>query len=171
MMKMIEAGGIEVLTDHIRTPNQDNPRGYYEFERVKALPDGDTAWLDDSIGKAVKVISQLLLHLPASHTFKVLFVRRAMREILASQKRMLENRGEEADHVHDEAMALLFERHLDRVFAWMAEQANVSYLEVDYNRIVRDPLPPAREIAAFLGGDLDVEAMVSVVDPSLYRNR
>ena len=31
MMKMLEAGGMQVLTDNIRTPDEDNPKGYYEF--------------------------------------------------------------------------------------------------------------------------------------------
>jgi hypothetical protein len=93
MMQMLEAGGITVLTDGIREPDEDNPRGYYEFERVKALPKGDYEWLESARGKAVKVVSALLEYLPPEYNYKVIFMHRRMEEILASQRKMLIRRG------------------------------------------------------------------------------
>src|SRR5437899_574640 len=101
MMKMLEAGGMEPLTDHVRTADEDNPKGYYEFERVKDL-EKDQTWLEDAKGRYVKVISMLLKHLPAGYTYKVIFMRRTMEEILASQRKMLVRRGESPDRVADE---------------------------------------------------------------------
>ncbi|HNT78081.1 MAG TPA: sulfotransferase family protein [Anaerolineae bacterium] len=171
MMKMLEAGGLEVLTDHIRTPNEDNPKGYYEFERVKKLPDGDVAWLPEAQGRVVKIISALLKHLPPTHTYKVLFMRRRMSEILASQQQMLVRRGEATDKVSDEEMTRLFEKHLEETFAWMAQQPNLTCLEVDYNAMLADPRPQVAQLQAFLDMDLDTQAMLAVVDPELYRQR
>ncbi|MBN1246468.1 MAG: sulfotransferase family protein [Anaerolineae bacterium] len=171
MMRMLERGGLSVLQDGIREPNADNPKGYYEFERVKKLPQGDVAWLPEAQGKVVKVIAALLVHLPDTHTYKVLFMRRKMEEILASQRRMLVRRGEDPDAVDDAEMARLFEKHLAQVYAWMAQQANLSYLDVDYNAALADPLPAAKAVRAFLGLPLDEIAMASVVDPTLYRQR
>ena len=37
MMKMLEAGGLAPMTDSIREADIDNPKGYYEYERVKDL--------------------------------------------------------------------------------------------------------------------------------------
>ena len=37
LMKMLEAGGLPVVADGIRTADEDNPKGYYEDERVKGL--------------------------------------------------------------------------------------------------------------------------------------
>lgn len=170
VMKMLEAGGITPLTDHIRTANDDNPLGYYEFERVKKLKDGDTTWLPEAEGKAVKVIAALLTYLPPDYEYRVLFMRRKMEEILASQAKMLENRGEKSD-VEDTKMAELFERHVQKVRAWMNSQPNLLYLDVDYNTILADPLPQVRQINQFLGGKLDEENMAVVIDPSLYRQR
>ncbi len=171
MMKMLEAGGLEVLTDHIRTPNEDNPKGYYEFERVKKLPDGDAAWLPEAQGRVVKIISALLKHLPPTHTYKVLFMRRRMSEILASQQQMLVRRGEATDKVSDEEMTRLFEKHLQETFAWMSQQSNLTCLEVDYNAMLADPRPQVAQVQAFLDMDLDTQAMLAVVDPELYRQR
>jgi len=171
MMRMLEAGGLEVLTDHVRQPNEDNPNGYYEFERVKKLPEGDTAWLKTAEGKVVKIISALLMHLPPDYTYKILFMRRSMEEVLASQKQMLIRRGEPTDKVDDAEMARLFEKHLLEVRSWLERQSYLTYLDVDYNAMLYDPRPHITQVITFLGRSLNVEKMVEVVDPALYRQR
>jgi len=171
MMRMLDMGGVPVLTDEIRAPDLDNPKGYYEFERVKKLPQGDIAWLADAQGKAVKIIGALLRHLPAAYTYKILFMRRAMVEVLASQRQMLIRRGEDPDGIDDEAMAELFDKHVAQVVAWMEQQPNVSYLDVDYNAVLTDPAPAVRAIQGFLDRPLDLEAMAAAVDPRLHRQR
>ncbi|MFN2264534.1 MAG: sulfotransferase domain-containing protein [Anaerolineales bacterium] len=171
MMKMLEAGGIPPFTDHIRTPDDDNPKGYYEFERVKKLPDGDTAWLRDARGKAVKVISALLEHLPSGYAYRVLFMQRKMDEILASQKKMLVRSGKPTDQVSDEQMAKMYTKHLAKVSAWLAEQDNFSVVYLDYNQMLVDPQKYASQVSQFLGSTLDPRAMAAIVDPNLYRQR
>jgi hypothetical protein len=169
-MKMLEAGGIPPLTDHIRSADDDNPKGYYEFERAKKLREGDTAWIPEADGKAVKVIGALLVHMPPDYEYRVLFMRREMSEILASQAKMLENRGEDSK-VDDETMAALFSKHVIEVEEWMDSQSNLEYIDVDYNAMLADPTPYVQKINQFLGGELDETAMVAVVDPKLYRQR
>ncbi|MEZ4594094.1 MAG: sulfotransferase domain-containing protein [Chloroflexota bacterium] len=171
MMKMLEAGGIPPLTDKVRTADDDNPKGYYEFERVKQMDKGDTAWMAEAQGKSVKVISQLLRHMPSDYEYKIIFMRRNMAEILASQKKMLINRGEDPNQASDEEIASLFEKHLSNVMNWMNSQPNVSVLYVHYSDMLTNPEPQVAQINQFLGGHLNTEAMAQVVDPNLYRNR
>ncbi|MCA9935067.1 MAG: sulfotransferase [Ardenticatenaceae bacterium] len=171
MMKMLDAGGISPVQDGIRTADTDNPKGYYEFERVKQLDKGDKAWVADAQGKAVKVISALLKHLPDDYQYRVIFVRRNMPEILASQRKMLVRRGEDADKMDDAQMAALFEKHVADVERWLAQQPNMQTLYVHYSEVLADPLSHIAKINAFCGGALNEEAMASVVDPDLYRNR
>jgi len=171
IMKMLEAGGKPSYTDNIRTPDDDNPKGYYEFERVKKLPDGDSEWLADAEGKAVKVISALLEHLPADYTFRVLFMQRKMEEILASQKQMLIRSGQPTDRVGDEKLAEMYGKHLAKVKAWLDSQTKFSIVYLDYNQLLIDPQKYAGQVNEFLGNDLDPLAMASVVDPNLYRQR
>ena len=170
MMQMLEAGGLPVLKDDIREPDEDNPKGYYEFERVKQIAQ-DRAWLDDAKGKAVKMVSALLLQLPNTYTYKVVFMRRKMQEILASQNRMLSRKGEPTNAVGDEKMALLFQKHLDQVTQWIGEQPNLQVLYVNYNEVMAEPLEQLERINQFLGNGLDVEKMMGVVDRTLYRQR
>ncbi len=171
MMKMLEAGGLQPLTDHERTADDDNPKGYYEFERVKKMQEGDIGWINDAPGKVIKVISYLLQHLPASYEYKVIFMRRAMPEILASQKKMLINRGEPTDKVSDEELTLLYEKHLEKTFTWINEQKNISCLQVDYNQLLKEPGTLVPQIQAFLGHKVNLDQMAEVVDPALYRQR
>ncbi len=169
MMKMLEAGGIPALIDEVRTADIDNPKGYYEYERVKQLPN-DVAWLPDAEGKAVKMVSMLLYELPKDRTYQVVFMRRAMPEILASQKKMLLRRNKDM-HVDDAEMKELFESHLGNIQAWLKEQTHLRVLEIWYNDMMKQPAAEAKRINEFLGGQLNESAMAGTVDETLYRNR
>lgn len=170
MMKMLETGGMQVLTDHIRTADEDNPKGYYEFERVKQI-EHDQSWLPDAQGKVVKMVSALLKHLPPSYTYKVIFMRRSIEEILASQRQMLIRRGEPTDAVSDEKLTELFGLHLQQVMAWIDKQPNFDIIYVDYNQMLESPVEQAKKVNQFMGHTLDENEMVGVVDRSLYRQR
>jgi hypothetical protein len=169
-MKMLEAGGMQLLVDNIRTADGDNPKGYYEFERVKKI-EHDQSWLEDATGKAVKIISELLKHLPPGYTYKVIFMHRKMEEILASQRQMLIRRGKSTDEVSDGRLAELYRKHLGWVEAWMDKQPNIEVINVSYNEVLENPLEHAERINRFLGNTLNVENMVGAVDQTLYRQR
>lgn len=170
MMKMLEAGGMPVLTDNIRTADEDNPKGYYEFERVKQI-EQDRAWLEDAHGKVVKMIAALLKHLPPDNEYKVIFMKRDIGEVLASQRQMLIRRGEPPDAVPDEKMAELFRRHVVQVEAWLADQPTFDVIYIEHGRVLANPLAEAKRVSGFLGGKLDAERMAEVVDPALHRQR
>ncbi len=171
MMKMLEAGGLDVYVDDMRSPDDDNPEGYYEFERVKQLDKGDTDWVQDARGQVVKVISALLAYLPPKCEYKVIFMHRNIQEVLASQQKMLDRREEAGGSLSDEEMAELYRKHLAQVDDWLKQQPNFSVLEVDYNQLLADPAPQTDLVNRFLGGTLNSEGMMAVVNPTLYRNR
>ncbi len=171
MMKMLEAGGLAVYVDNQRVADDDNPQGYYEFERVKQLDKGDIQWVKDARGQVVKVISALLEHLPPENEYRVLFMHRHINEILASQQKMLTRRDEKSGDISDEEMADLYQKHLTAIDEWLKTQANFTVLNVDYNQLLANPEPQTRTVNQFLGGTLDEEKMVAVVNPDLYRNR
>lgn len=170
MMKVLEAGGLEIFTDNQRTADEDNPKGYYELEDVKALKDGKSDWMQDAPGKAVKVISSLLEYLPSNYKYKIVFMRREIAEILASQKQMLIRRGESSDG-DDQKMAEMFQEHLKRVRVWLANQPNMDILYVDYNALMAAPDPEVKAVAEFLDLTEKLDAMLSVPDKKLYRQK
>lgn len=170
MMRMLEAGGLPVMIDNIREADEDNPAGYYEFEAVKQTKQ-DRSWLADATGKVVKMVYRLLYDLPTDQEYRVVFMRRKLEEVLASQQKMLDRQGKNDAAVTDEQMAKLFRTQLEKFEKWIAEQPNFKVLEVSYNDLLADPKPPVEAINQFLGGQLNTEAMAQVVDPNLYRNR
>ncbi|HEY3968460.1 MAG TPA: sulfotransferase family protein [Planctomycetaceae bacterium] len=170
MLQMLTAGGLSVLTDGVRTADEDNPRGYFEWEGVKTLK-RDPSWVPTTVGKAVKAIYWFLNDFPAQHAYRVIFLRRNLDEVLASQARMLERRGTRDGSRDDARMKHLFEQELRETDEWLARQTAFTTLDVEYQAVIRDPLEQARRVDQFLGGGLDVPAMAGVVDPGLYRSQ
>jgi hypothetical protein len=172
MMRMLEAGGLPVMTDHIRTADESNPKGYFELEQVKQMKDGDTRWVGNGRGKVVKVISLLLEYLPPEHEYRIVFMQRNMGEILASQREMLKRRGEPVDRIGDHYMADLYQDHLAKVAEWLAAQPNMKVLYLHYNQIMENPRPSVAQLSQFMQPiSLDVARMLGVVEASLYRQR
>ncbi|MBT4482471.1 MAG: sulfotransferase family protein [Candidatus Latescibacteria bacterium] len=174
MMRMLEAGNMPVLVDNLRKPDDDNPKGYYEYEPVKKIKE-DASWLENARGKAVKMVSLLLYHLPPDRYYKIIFMRRKMNEILASQRVMLERLGQiqpaNESGVSDEEMAQKFEEHLKKINSWLSGQENIDVLYVDYSTIIMKPQEQADNIVRFLGVNLDPEKMIKTIDKKLYRQR
>jgi hypothetical protein len=170
LMQMLAAGGMPALTDNLRPPDEDNPRGYLEFEPVKTIKTS-SAWLEEARGKAVKMVHLLLLDLPASYTFRVLLMKRNIGEVLASQRAMLRRQGKTGAALSDEQLGQLFLAQMARVENWVKSQPNFSLRKVDFNELVKNPAPQIAAINEFLGGNLDATAMLRVVEPALYRQR
>jgi hypothetical protein len=171
LMKMLDAGGLPLVQDGLRVADEDNPKGYYEDERVKNLAkEPDRRWLGAARGKAIKIISFLLKDLPPQHNYQVVFMRRNLQEVLASQTKMLKRRGE-ASGSSDDRMRELFEGDLWKALYLLKHRPQFESLEVHYREVLEHPREQADRINQFLGGGLDVAAMTGVVDRELYRNR
>jgi hypothetical protein len=170
MMKILDQGGLVTVQDNIRQADIDNPNGYYEYERVKKIKE-DATWLPDTQGKAFKMVSMLLFHLPADYSYKLIFMRRDIHEMLASQNKMLRRLQKPGPPVSDDEIAMLFAKHLQTFEAWVPQQKNIEIIYVWYNDLMRQPPVEVKRIQQFLGRPLDVDKMAAVVEPALYRNR
>lgn len=169
MMRMLEAGGLPVYHDGLRQPDDDNPKGYYEAERVKALAQ-DASWLGEAAGQAIKIISSLLAYLPPGLNCRIIFMRRDMNEILASQHKMLLRSGQPHGAVSDAVMAAKFSIHLRKIDKFLGQDGR-QVLPVKYAEVIADPSRQAARLNHFLGGGLDEQKMIQVVDNRLYRQR
>jgi hypothetical protein len=169
MMRMLAAGGLPVLADERREADSDNPRGYFELEAVKGSA-ADASWVQQAPGKAVKVISYLLRSLPPALDYRVVFMRRALDQVVRSQRVMLERLGAPVEQSDEEARSSLAEHVVD-VESWLETAGHIRRLGVSYERVLGEPRPMAERIARFLGRDLDLDldAMVRAVEPALQR--
>lgn len=168
MMKMLEAGGLDIVTDNVRKADIDNPGGYYEFEKVKKIKE-DSSWLPFTVGRAFKMVSMLLFDLPRVYRYRVVFMEREMSEMVASQEKMLKRLGRDGGTDAAET-ARLYEKHLARIKGWLGSQPNIDVMYVSFNTMMENPDASARAVAGFIGG-LDADRMAAVLDRDLYRNR
>lgn len=126
-MRMLGAGGMPMLTDEVRGADDSNVHGYYELETVKHLLNRheahDTVWLKPASGKAVKIVSFLLTWLPETYDYRVIFMRRDLDEVVASQHAMLARAGELEESADADRLRAMYERHLRDVTRFLAKRA------------------------------------------------
>ena len=171
MMQMLKAGGLALFTDKERKADKSNPNGYYEHEAVKALKH-NRAFLKGAVGKTLKVICHLLPHLPMNYRYRIVFLKRNILEVIASQQSMLRRNGKKTNT--DTLPLLLLEQYeatLGKVKSWAAEQPNIEIMYIDYHDIIQAPFLQAMLINDFFEGTLAVEKMARAVDADLYRER
>lgn len=166
MMQMLEAGGLEIFTDEIRQPDINNPKGYYEYERVKSLA-RDNTWVPEAKDKVVKVIAHLLQFLPRDQKYKIIFMQRDMKEVIRSQQKMI---GKNPD-IYPLAVVQAFEKEIQKVMVWAEKEPMVDLITVNYAEVVADPSSAVKKISTFLKRYMLEEEMIKVVDKSLYRNK
>jgi hypothetical protein len=172
MMKMLAAGGVGIMTDGGRRADIDNPKGYFEYDRTKDLEtETDKSYIREGRGKALKVISFLIKDLPDDNDYRVIFMRRDLDEVLASQDKMIQRLGTTDSSADAEAMKEAYRNDIVRARLICKKRPNFELIEVDYRSTIEDPAETASRVNAFLGHRLDEEAMRQAVDESLYRNR
>ncbi|MFH0980716.1 MAG: sulfotransferase family protein [Planctomycetota bacterium] len=170
MMRMITEGGLPALVDNLRAADEDNPKGYFEFEPVKKTKK-DASWVKDGVGKVVKMVHLILLDMPLEYEYRVVFMRRNLHEVLKSQDKMLVRSGKNTDDMPKERLMEIYRVQIHKVQHHMKQHPDrFKFIEVDYNETMKNPAPSAERISAFLDG-LDPDKMCALVDPTLYRNR
>lgn len=172
LMQMLEAGGMSILADQVRQADEDNPRGYFEFEATKKLIQ-DQSWIAAAKGKALKVVVPLVCALPPGYRYRVLLIERDYEEILDSQAKMILHRGVDLPDSPErrERLQREFARALARTKTTLGGRPDVQLLVLRHEDVMRDPEGAARLIDGFAGGTLDQARMAAVVDGSLHRNR
>ncbi len=171
MMQLLEAGGEVILTDNIRQADETNPKGYYEYEPVKNTAQNKD-WLFDAKGKTVKVIAQLLTHLSQKFKYKVIFMLRDIDEIILSQETMLmKTKPGKMTMNYDVTLASKYQEGLDIVKSWEQRNNNVEILYLQYKDVINNPDTALLKVQTFLGKELDIEKMKTVIDKSLYRSK
>lgn len=172
MMQMLAAGGIPVLSDGERVADTDNPRGYLEWERIKLLPQ-QPACIAEAEDKAVKVISQLLLALPAGHQYRIIFMERPLTEVVASQAEMIRRRGTSGPKLADSVLLAALQAHLNQVNSWLKSKGEAGFpvCRVQYHNVLANARLVCETLQDFLGQSLNLEAMTGQIDSTLYRQR
>lgn len=170
MMQMLAAGGIAPYSDGRRAADSDNPRGYLEHEDATQLH-RDQTWLPAARGKAVKIVAHLLPYLAEGEEYRVIFMHRALEEVVASQSAMLARLGRQGAGLAAREMGRVFAGQLVRVQEWLKRAPNVQVMAMQYVQVLEDPMAAAERLAAFLGEPFDKVKAAASVAPELRRQR
>jgi hypothetical protein len=170
LMQAVTAGGVPPLTDGLRTPDEDNPRGYFEFEPATRLRT-DRSWIPRARGKVVKLVLPLLPYLPSGESYRVIVIQRDLGEVAASQKRMLERlqRSDQAAVLSEPELDRAYRVHEEEVCRWLEQHEETAVLALDYAAILEDPPSAAARMAALLGSGFDEKAGAAAIAPELRR--
>ena len=174
MMQMLEAGGVGVVTDGEKAADEDNPKGYLEWEPLKRIARQPQLLDDDALaGKAIKAVSALIQSMPTKHQYKVLYMIRPIDEVVASQSLMMEHRGMKGADVERDELARGLESHRTDILKWLQKAPHMDCIAVDYPALVSEPENVLPCIVAFLGEESlpNRGGMAAVIDKSLYRHR
>jgi hypothetical protein len=171
LMQILAAGGLDVLIDDCKAPDEHNPKGYFEFGQALRLGrEGETTdWLEAARGKAVKVIATQLQHLLPTYAYKVIFMRRNIAEVIASSLKLgatLLDSG-----LNERERVLAFKGEYVHYEIWLMQQPNMEAIYLNYNDILVSPEENLERVRRFLDLPLDLEGMAAAIDPSLYRQR
>ena len=172
LMQMLAAGGLAVVSDGLRAADEDNPRGYQEFEPVKQLHKS-SKWLFEERGRAIKIVAPLLNAVPAGLPCRVILCERDLGEVLDSQERMLARRNQPLAATAERRRMLKGEyiRTLASARAMLTRRPATQLLVVEHSHVISDPLGASERLNKFLGGGLAVSKMAAAVDPALHRAR
>ena len=162
MMQMLQAGGIEVLTDEVRTSDENNKKGYLELEAVKKIAQ-DQSFLHESMGKAVKIVIPLLRIIQPFYPMKVIWMEREHASTLKSQQKM---RRKPLGHA-DFALVSKMMAEEERMLTWLNLYPHISYLNIKYEQALLNPADTANKISRFLNLEFDVIKAAKSIDQSL----
>jgi len=170
MMQIMQAAGVSLLIDKHRPADENNPLGYFEYDAVKKLPE-NSEWLRKAGDKAVKIISHLLFYLPDDLEYKIIFMRRNLKEVVQSQNEMLERTGKPAGKLSDAELRRRFQNHLKEVGSWLAGKDNIITLDMDYANLINNSDDQITKLSEFLELAFPPGMMKTVIRNKLYRTR
>ena len=168
MMQILQKAGIPLLTDEKRRADVNNPRGYFEYQPVKKLKE-DNSWLHRARGKALKIVSPLLVYLPDAFHYQIIFMQRSLDEIIASQNKMLNSRA--IPPTPSQRLRNYLANHLLQINTYLSNKKNISVLKIDFKTLIDQPETELAKLSEFLGHPFNHETIKSVIQRDLYRTR
>ncbi|MEA3450494.1 MAG: tetratricopeptide repeat protein, partial [Bacteroidota bacterium] len=170
IMQMLEKAGMKMFVDNHRKADESNPKGYFEHEAVKSIS-RNKAWINQAVGKVVKVVSHLLFHLPANYHYKIVFADRDLNQIITSQQKMLEKNGKVSKASHSITLEMSYQKNLQKVDQWAKNHHNIEILHVEHSKLINNGFEEAKKIVKFLEINAQAEEMAKVIDKKLHRTK
>ncbi len=165
MMQILNKSELDIFSDGIRQKDISNPEGYYELEAVKGIV-RDNSFLKNALGKVVKIVAPLPIYMDKSLSYRVIFMRREIDEVLKSQEKML-NKDQVSER---EKFRTIYEMHLKKTYSFFYAN-NISFIDIQHKALLYDSENEIMKIKEFLNLKSPVQDLVSAIKLELHRNK
>ena len=170
MMQILNDAGYDIFSDGVRLPDENNLKGYFEYERVKALAK-DNSWMSEAEGKTIKIIAQLLQYVPDLYQYRIIYMERNMDEIINSQNKMLSRLNIIKPFNTNDVLKNVYSRQTENILKVMAAKPNVQLLKVSYNGLIEKEKFVIKSLINFSENKITESNILNCIDKSLYRER
>lgn len=169
MMQILQAAQVPLAYDMSRPADSNNPKGYFELYSgtiINKLILGEEN-LETLKGKVVKITSYGLKFLPKNRTYKIIYMKRNLDEIINSMQTMMKVNNENKKSTRE-----LLKKLEDFTEDLMEEDNNIYPYYINYNTLMKDPTPELNKLCIFLGiPESKIKKMVLAIDKDLYKER
>jgi len=170
IMQMLKAGGLPLMIDNKRFKDENNPKGFFEFEPVKRLVK-DNSFLKETKGKGIKIIPQLLRYLDSELSYRIIFIIRDINEVVASQEKMLSKDNKKDTNLLSNDLKVAFDKQINQTKDFLDNHLKLPVLYISHRLCIEKPIEVAESINEFLGGYFDINKMAKAVSRNLYRQK
>ena len=101
--------------------------------------------------------------------YRLIFMHRDMREVVASQKAMLERLGRKGGELAEARLMRAYTQQLVRVQTWLRRRAEIPVLAAELRGGAGGPGGHGGRLARFLGEPFDAHGAAAAIEPSFRR--
>lgn len=170
MMRMLEAGGIPPYFDGGDRANVIIGRKEYinlnvvlrETSRIRDLKIGNTEWLTECHGKALKNLDPCRNILPMGLEYKFIYMDRDLKAMVKSQRKFAESyRG--LNPLPEDDLYQINREMRKKSLSFLGTYPGSVTLRIGFEFVLKKPKAAAVQVENFLGRKLDIEKMAGVV--------
>ena len=173
LMRMLEAGGIPPYYDNSKPVSWTEDGVDYlnhnvilrETDKIKDLVAGDSSWLKDCYGMAVKVLAPDKVILPKGHKYKFIWCDRKIKHMVKSQQK--EARNAKRSCPPEDVLTDNVRKARIKGRALLKSYPGCEFMEVKFESLLKKPDVTTCRLENFFfsssGVRLDKERMASVV--------
>ena len=170
LMRMLEAGGVPLYYDNSRPMFfEENGRQCISYnamlretEKSPDLRDGESEWLNECYGKAVKILNPAKVMIPKGHKYNFIWCSRRVKDLVRSQFKWWQAIGKPRT---DDPQRTIASAEIARSegLAALKKYPKSRLMVVEFKDAITKPRAVAIRLARWLGRDMDTEAMAAVV--------
>jgi hypothetical protein len=130
----------------------------------------DKTWLQNAIGKAIRIPCDLIEFLPENYNYKVIYIHRDFSEVLKSTLKMDRKMSDAFLNSFPVLLADSFSKYDSILQKTLKSRLDIDFLELEYNELIENPNHGAELLSKFIGKG-EIENISSVINNELHQTK